>query len=376
MTELWDAIIVGAGPAGASAAYFLGEAGLRALVLEREALPRDKPCGGAVPRSALARFPFGFEPVIEDAVTLVRYAWQDEEKTVAVPDAPVVMVRRREFDAHILAHARAEVRDRAAAAEAFAGDDIVRVRTADGATLAGRYLLIAEGSTGTLTAGLGLPTGGARVPTLQAEVPMGQAADDWRGTALFQFGALPGGYIWVFPRRDSLSVGIVDFRRGRRPLRRTVQAEMTRLGIASDGVRWRGHPLPVFAGRRALGRGRILLLGDAAGLADPLLGEGIRYAIRSGQIAADVVRRGLLADEYARRVACDMGRSLRRACEIATLFYRLPRLAYRIAMQDGRGTRWMTDVLAERSDYIGISLRLPGLVAGYLVSRKGRRETL
>ncbi|MGB9593842.1 MAG: FAD-dependent monooxygenase, partial [Anaerolineae bacterium] len=55
MTELWDAVIVGAGPAGASAAYFLGEMGLRALVLEREALPRDKPCGGAVPRSALAR---------------------------------------------------------------------------------------------------------------------------------------------------------------------------------------------------------------------------------------------------------------------------------------------------------------------------------
>lgn len=375
MTELWDAIIIGAGPAGASAAYFLGEMGLRAVVLEREALPRDKPCGGAVPRSALARFPFGFEPVIEDAVTVVRYAWLGEERPVALPDAPVVMVRRREFDAHILAHARAEVRDRTAVAEALADGDAVRVRTADGATLAGRYLLIAEGSTGVLARALGLASHRAHVPTLQADVPMERATGDWRGTALFQFGALPGGYVWVFPRRGSLSVGIVDFRRGRRPLRGALEAEMARLGIAAEGIRWRGHPLPVFAGRRALGRGRILLLGDAAGLVDPLLGEGIRYAIRSGQVAADVVRRGLSAAEYTRRIAREMGRSLQRAREIAGLFYRFPRLAYSIATQDGRGTQWMTDVLAERSDYVGISRRLPGLVAGYLVSREGRRET-
>ncbi len=375
MTELWDAIIVGAGPAGASAAYFLGEAGLHALVLERESLPRDKPCGGAVPRSALARFPFRFEPVIEDAVTTVRYAWLAEERTMTLPDAPVVMVRRREFDAHILAHARADVRDRTAAAEAFAEGDTIRVCAEDGTTFAGRYLLIAEGSTGTLAARLGLAFGRPRAPTLQANVPMAQAAGDWRGTALFQFGALPGGYIWAFPRRGSLSVGIVEFRPGRRPLRKALESEMARLGIATDGVRWRGHPLPVFAGRRALGQGRILLLGDAAGLVDPLLGEGIRYAIRSGQIAADVVRHGLRADAYSQRVAREMGRSLQRAREIAGLFYRFPRLAYRIATRDGRGTRWMTDVLAERSDYVSISLRLPGLAANYFVSRKGRRET-
>jgi geranylgeranyl reductase family protein len=371
MTPLWDAVIVGAGPAGASAAHFLGEMGLRVLVLERESLPRDKPCGGAVPRSALARFPFDFGPVIEDAVTLVRYAWLGEEVAVLLPDAPVLMVRRREFDMHILAHARAEVRDRTAVSEVRAEDDVVSVRTADGATHAGRYLLVCEGSTGALAAGLGLGSRRAATPTLQAEVPMSQAGSHWRGTALFQFGALPGGYIWVFPRRESLSVGIVDFRRGRRPLRRVLEAELARLGIGADGVRWRGHPLPVFAGRGPLGRGRVLLLGDAAGLVDPLLGEGIRYAIRSGQLAADAVGHNLSAAEYTRRVMGDMGRSLQRAREIAGLFYRVPRLAYSIATQDERGTRWMTDVLAERSDYCDMSHRLPRLVADYFRRRIG-----
>lgn len=375
MSERWDAIIIGAGPAGASAAHFLGEAGLRAVVLERASLPRDKPCGGAVPRSALARFPFGFDEVIEDAVTTVRYAWLGEERTVALSDAPVAMVRRREFDAHILAHARAEVRDRMAATEVHAEGNAVHVRTADGAMFAARYLLIAEGSTGVLARALGLASRSACVPTLQADVPMERARGDWGGMALFQFGAVPGGYIWVFPRRGSLSAGIVDFRRGRRPLIDALQTEMARLGISADGVRWQGHPLPIYAGRRALGRGRILLLGDAAGLVDPLLGEGIRYAIRSGQIAAEVVRRDLSADAYSRRVGCEMGRSLQRAWEIAALFYRFPRLAFSIATRDERGTRWMTDVLAERADYVGISLRLPGLVASYFASRKGRRET-
>lgn len=375
MTEVWDAIIIGAGPAGASAAHFLGEAGLRALVLERESLPRDKPCGGAVPRSALARFPFAFEPVVRDTVTRVRYAWLGEERTVALPDTPVVMVRRREFDAHILAHARATVMDRTRVSEIVAEGDLVRVRTEDGAAYAGRYALLAEGSTRALARSLGLASPRAIVPTLQADVPTERASGDWRGTALFQFGALPGGYIWVFPHGGSLSVGIVAFRRGHRPLRPALEAEMARLGIATEGIRWRGHPLPVFAGRRMLGRGRILLLGDAAGLVDPLLGEGIRYAIRSGQIAAEVVGRGLSANAYSARVAREMGRSLQRAREIAGLFYRFPRLAYAIATQDRRGTLWMTDVLAERADYVGISLRLPWLAANYLVSRKGRKGT-
>lgn len=376
MTKLWDAIIVGAGPAGASAAYFLGEAGLRALVLERESLPRDKPCGGAVPRAALARFPFTFEPVVQDVVTLVRYAWLGEERAVALPDAPVLMVRRREFDAHILGQARAEVADRTTASEVFADGDALCVRTADGTTHRGRYVLVAEGSARGLAAALAPGRRDAGVPTLAGDIPLARAGGDWRGQALFEFGALPGGYVWVFPKREVVSVGIVDFRRGRRLLRKVLESALARLGIPTEGIRWRGHLLPVYAGPRPLGRGRVLLLGDAASLVDPLLGEGIRYAIRSGQMAAEVVAAGLAADEYARRVKRALAPSLQRAREIAGLFYRFPRLAYAIATQDERGTRWMTEVLGERSDYVEVSHRLPRLVASYLISCKGRRETL
>ncbi len=74
MTQVYDVIIVGAGPAGSTAAYFLGQAGARVLVLEKEELPRYKPCGGGLAARLLDQFPFSFQPVIESRVRAISYA--------------------------------------------------------------------------------------------------------------------------------------------------------------------------------------------------------------------------------------------------------------------------------------------------------------
>ncbi len=370
MGTLWDAIVVGAGPAGASAAYFLGERGLRVLVLEREALPRDKPCGGAVPRSALDPFPFDFEPVIESAIGSVRYAWRDAERTVRVPGDTVAIVRRRKFDHFLISRARAEVLTRTAAKEVEAREDGVVVHSADGKSWRGRYLLLAEGSTGALARRLGLRRGAAGVPTLEAHVPLSRVRSDFHGQAWFQFGTLPGGYLWIFPKREHLAVGIVAFRGARRPLREILAAEMSRMGVGLEGVRLRGHPLPVFSGRRPLHRGRVMLLGDAAGLVDPLLGEGVRYALRSGQIAAEVVAEGGPAEVYTQRIGETLWPSLARARQIAALFYRFPHAAYQVATRTEEGTRWMAGVLSGAWDYVQMSHRLPGLVLRSLMARQ------
>ena len=111
MSDLYDAIIAGAGPAGGSAAYFLGEAGKRVLVLERERLPRYKTCGGGLSTSFLERqFPFSFEPVLQSRVKALSYAFDGRLVTIPVEPGVVCMVMRDQFDAHLLAHARAEVR--------------------------------------------------------------------------------------------------------------------------------------------------------------------------------------------------------------------------------------------------------------------------
>ncbi len=106
-----DVIIVGAGPAGATAAYDLGEAGQRVLVLEKETLPRYKPCGGGLSTRMLAKwFPFSFDPVIETRPQAITYAFGKHVATMPVADHSLCMVRRDHFDAFLLRQAQAEVK--------------------------------------------------------------------------------------------------------------------------------------------------------------------------------------------------------------------------------------------------------------------------
>jgi geranylgeranyl reductase family protein len=361
----YDVIVVGAGIGGAAAAHFLGRADWHVLVLEKETLPRYKACGGGVPKSVFRYFPFSFDKVVESEIAAVRFSYGGrKEVTFPLPARPVAMVMRDRFDAFVLSQVRAEVRDSTTVVGVVEERDKVRVSTADGQEMVARYLLGADGANSIVAKALGLRKKKVLGSAIEAEVQVDdQTLAEYAQTALFEFGAIPGGYLWIFPKKDHLSVGIAVFGKSRADLRGILRREMTGFGIDLDGTPLHAHPLPVHWYHERLATERTLLVGDAAGLVDPFLGEGIRYAVRSACLAAEAI----VKDEvraYTPKVQREIGAGLRRARCLARLVYGLPHLCFLQGVRNPRMIQTFADMFDERASYFDTSKRIPLVLLG------------
>ena len=384
----FDVIVAGAGAGGAAAAWHLTQAGLRVLVVEKARLPRYKPCGGAVPRPILERFPFAFDSVIESAPGQVQFTFRGQRTVeIALPDRPVVMVMRSDFDAFLLARSGADVLEGVAITGVREDSHRVQVQAGD-RSLTARYLVGADGATSQVARSLGLRQDRQLGGSLEAEVPLDNAPalrQEFGHRAMFVLGSVPWGYSWVFPKGDHLSVGIGRVRRARLDLHAALHREMDRLGISLDGVQLHGHPLPCYQTPRwpwrqgapwrargslpqeVLSTRRCVLVGDAAGLMDPMLGEGIRYAIASARLAAEAIVAGDLTG-YEAAIWREIGHSLATAGMVANTYYRLPRLSYQIGVRNPATARHFLDVLTEQASYEGIGRRLLVAALGWLLT--------
>ena len=362
----YDVIVAGAGPAGATAAYWLGEAGYRVVVLEKKALPRYKPCGGGVPQPVFDRFPFDFSPVIERWVRHVRFRFRDGREVVAdLPDRAVAMVMRDRFDLHILNHADADVRDQAPVTALEQDASGVTVTIGSGETLRGRYLIGADGANSRVSQLVSLSKDHQTGIAIEGEIPVEPALlEEYANTALFVFGTPRQGYLWIFPKATHLSVGIGTFQRRVSNMKQVLHKEMAKLGIEIDGARLRGHPLPIHLKRETLQRGWVLLVGDAAGLMDPLLGEGIRHAVDSGHLAAKSLLDHSLQG-YSQQIHREIGRDLLWGRLWAELFYSCPRSCFRLGVRNPLFVKDFLRLFAGESSYRRMVARaIPNILLG------------
>ncbi len=337
----FDAIVVGAGPAGSTAARELAAAGARVLVLDRATFPRYKACGGGIPLRTERLLPFPIDSVIEDSVSHLDVAHRGQMRFTRDSGTPFAhMVMRDRFDALLLDHATragAEFRP-GTTVRALDRNGQVTVRGEDGFGAEASFLVCADGAHSPVGRMAGL---GGDIPECAAwevEVAAPEAIRRrFRSTALIELGYHPWGYAWLFPKAGVLSIGIVLPREQAGAMKDCVNAYIERLGLSGAAVEIRrGHKIRFRRGHERVVDGNVLLTGDAAGLADEFTDEGISYAIESGRLAARNVLRALSGDGTLARYECDIDREvmreLRAARTIGFMFYGMLRRAPR---------RWM-----------------------------------
>jgi geranylgeranyl reductase family protein len=333
----WDVAVVGAGPGGLSAAHAAASAGARTIVLERAEHPRYKTCGGGLIGTSLTIATSRIEVPARDTVGAITFTNDGRRAfTKRSPGRPLLtMVRRDDFDhawydaaATAGARVRQNILVRAIAQDA----DSASVTLADGSVVTAQVVIGADGSAGISSRHVGV-TFDQQDLGLEVEVAATEAdRKAWRGRVQLDWGPVPGSYGWVFPKDDELTVGVI-MAKGRGAETKDYLARfLDRLGLADRPVhRDSGHLTRCRAVDAPLRKGRVLVVGDAAGLLEPWTREGISYALRSGSWAGEVAAQAKepsdLAD-YDRKVAEDLLPEMAAGRRLLRVFAKHPALVH------------------------------------------------
>jgi geranylgeranyl reductase family protein len=347
---VWDVIVVGAGPAGSSAARVAAEAGARVLLLDRARFPRYKTCGGGITGFSLQAMPDAARSAFEAEITDFGLSRAGRDRVMLHAGEPFLgMVQRETFDQLLVDEAvaaGAEFRDGVAVRALAESAEGVTVRL-ESDELQARVVIGADGSNGRTSGYVGVEFAGS---DLGLEVELAASGHDWKGTALFDWGADRGAYAWLFPKRDTLTIGVIQRIGLPDATRAYLELWLRQLGLAgATRVRESGHLTRWRSSRSPLRRGSVLVAGEAAGLLEPWTREGISFALRSGVMAgaaaasaaraADATSRDAALDGYVTAVQRELVPQIQAGAAMLTVLERTPALLHRVLAHTALGRR-------------------------------------
>ena len=297
----WDVIVVGAGPAGASAARAAAEAGASVLLLDKARFPRYKTCGGGITGMSRAHLPASSLATVQEEITRVgfshrmrRTSWKSDK------DSFLGMVERDVFDqANVDAAVAvgAVFQDSTNVRSVSEKDGVVTIAGSD-SDFTGRVVIGADGAGGRVGRYVGVEIAKSDLG-LEVELPKPPGAQ-WDNAIYLDWGKAKGSYAWVFPKRDRLTVGVIQARGAADETRAYLTQWLEHLGLADvTPVRDSGHLTSWRTPGSPIRRGHVVLAGESGGLLEPWSREGISYALRSGTWAGQRAAQRALGDDEA-----------------------------------------------------------------------------
>ncbi|MEQ1884342.1 MAG: NAD(P)/FAD-dependent oxidoreductase [Bryobacteraceae bacterium] len=369
--------VLGGGPAGSFAAHRLASSGLKTILLD-EKLAWEKPCGGGLTYKAYSEYPFLMENSTPKRLV--------HSSSLAAPGAGEVEMH---LSHPLIIYSRTDLNQMLLDRAANAGAQLEKTRVLSVDKKDKGWAVRTQG--GDIDADFCIVAMGARNPLRNVGTEY-TADDTMRALGYYvqgeqeridiQFLPKLEGYIWVFPRAGHLSVGICGKGQSAQALRAQLERYMNEKGIAWKGAQFYGHMLPSLesAGwkkNRVAGEGW-MAVGDAAGLVDPITGEGIYYAMRSGDLASQIVlndAHGIAEKAHAYRAAIareftadlEFASTLARRVFMGTfLFGSVPARMVQFIRRSPRFRGLMQDFFAGTQPYLDLRGRLLQSLSGNL----------